>query len=217
MNLEIINKENPFDDFKKIASSLMNDNVLLVGENYYRFTSLEFYYFEKDSHADIYSHRHDKQITSGQWYFHGSGLDITFGSKDVYGGILIRGIKNLKEKTYIKGKTFINGPILCVQELFNNFGAVKNDEKLSFYIAEIPLDNKGALIEHQKVYYSRRVGLNPKIDQSENARFYNGLYRFFIYPKHTQKDKGNIVSDLLTQVDSEIELNDLLFGYKHFK
>lgn len=211
MNLEIINKENPFDDFRRIASSLMNDNVMLVGENYYRFTSLEFYYFEKDSHADVYSHQHKNQTTSGQWYFHGSGLDITFGNKDAFGGILIRGIKNLKEKTYI------NGPILCVQELFNNLGAVNNDEKLSFYIAEIPWDRMGSLIEEQKVYYSRRVGLNPKIDQSENAKFYNGLYRFFINPKQTQKDKGNIVADLLTQVDSEIELNDLLFGYKHFK
>ncbi|MDR3695160.1 hypothetical protein [Mucilaginibacter sp.] len=210
MNLEITNKENPFDDFKRIASSLMNDNVLLVGENYYRFTSLEFYYFEKDSHADVYSHQHENQMTSEQWYFHGSGLDITFGSKDVYGGILIRGVKNLKENK------FINGPILCVQELFKNLGAVNNSEKMSFYIQKLPWDRMGSLIEEQKVYYSRRVGLNPKIDQSEKARFYNGLYRFFINPKETQKDKSNIAVDLLTQVGSEKEINDL-FGYKHFK
>jgi hypothetical protein len=211
MNFEIFNKENPFDDFKRIASSLMNDNVLLVGENYYRFTSLEFYYFEKDSHADVYSHQHKNQMTSEQWYFHGSGLDITFGSKDVYGGILIRGVKNLKGNN-----EFINGPILCVQELFKNLGAVNNSEKVSFYIQELPWDRMGSLIEEQKVYYSRRVGLNPKIDQTENTKFYNGLYRFFINPKETQKDKGNIAVDLLTQVDSEKEINDL-FGYKHFK
>jgi hypothetical protein len=210
MNFEITNRENPFNDFKRIASSLMNDNVLLVGDNYYRFTSLEFYYFEKDNHADVYSHQHDYQTTSGQWYFHGSGLDITFGSQGVYGGILIRGIKNLKEKKYI------NGPILCIQELFNNLGAVNSDKKLSFFIAEIPWDRMGSLVEEQKVYYSRRVGLNKNVDKSDDSRFYNGLYRFFINPKETQKDKGNIAVDLLKQVESEKEINDL-FGYKHFK
>lgn len=211
MNLEITNKENPFDDFKRIASSLMNDNVLLVGENYFRFTALEFYYFEKNSHPDIYSHQHKNQTTNGQWYFHGSGLDITFGNKDVFGGILIRGIKNLKEKTYI------NGPIMCVQELFNHLGAVSNNEKQYFGIVEIPWNRMGSLIEVQNVYYSRRVGLNTKIDKSENKKFYNSLYRFFINPKETQKDKGTIVADLLAQVESKYELNDLLFGYKYFK
>jgi len=208
MNLEIINKENPFDDFKRIASSLMNDNVLLVGENYYRFTELEFYYFEKDSHADIYSHQHPNQTTNEQWYFHRSGLDITFGSKDVFGGILIRGVKNLK------GDEFINGPILCVQELFKNLGAVNNSEKVSFYIQELPWDRMGSLIERQEIYSCQRV-----ISQNKNLpdfRFYNAFYRFFIYPKQKHADKFKIAENLLTQKFEKETINDL-FGYKHFK
>ncbi len=209
MNLEIINKENPFDDFKRIASSLMNDHVLLVGENYYRFTELEFYYFEKDSHADIYSHKHDKQTTSGEWYFHGSGLDITFGSKDVFGGILIRGVKNLKVNK------FINGPILCVQELFKNLGAINNSEKVSFYIQELPWDRMGSLIEDQKVYSCQRVRL-PQNKDLPDFRFYNAFYRFFVYPKQEHANKSIIAKNLLAQKFEKETINDL-FGYKHFK
>lgn len=209
MNLEISNKESPFKDFKRIATSLMSDHVLIVSETTYRFTSLEFYYFEKDNHPDIYSHQHAHQSTSGEWYFHGSGLDITFGSEGVYGGILIRGIKHLNEKKYF------NGPLICVQELFKGFGSVNNDKMQYFYIAEIQ-DKMGALMEEQNVYYSRRVGLNKKVDKSEGGRFYNGMYRFFINPKETQKDKGNIAVDLLEQGKSKKDINDL-FGYQHFK
>ena len=209
MNLEINNKENPFDDFKRIASSLMNDHVLLVGENYYRFTELEFYYFEKDSHADIYSHQHKSQTTSGQWYFHGSGLDITFGSKDVFGGILIRGVKNLKVNK------FINGPILCVQELFKNLGAINNSEKVSFYIQELPWDRMGSLIEDQKVYSCQRVRLRQNKDIPD-FRFYNAFYRFFVYPKKEHANKSIIAENLLAQKFEKETINDL-FGYKHFK
>ena len=209
MNFEIKNNKNPFDDFAKIAGDLMNNNVLIVHDVYYRFTSLEFYYHHND-HQDCYSHQHPNQKTSGQWYLHGSGLDITFGGTNIYGGILIRGIKNLQEQTYI------NGPILCVQELFRNFGEVDDSEKINFYIQTIPWDRMGSLVEEQEFYHSRRVGLNPKIDTTPEARFFNGMYRFFIQPKITQKDKSNIANDILKQVKSEKNVNDL-FGYKHFK
>lgn len=209
MNLIIKNKENPVNDFKSIAQSLLNDKVLFVADNYYRFTCIEFYYFETGHHADIYSHQHDNQKTNGKWYFHGSGLDITFGSEHTYGGILIRGIKNLSDGKYI------NGPILCVQELFNNLGSVQDDRRFNFYIAEIP-QNISLLIEKEKVYNSRRVGLNEKMDKSVNSRFYNSHYRFYINPKETQKDKGKIAIDLLSQGYSESEINEL-FGYKHYK
>lgn len=141
MNLEIINKQQPFIDFERIAQSLMNDHVLLVGEHSFRFTSLEFYYYHPE-HADIYSHQHDKQNTSKQWYFHGSGLDITFGSAGVYGGILIRGLKRLGENT-----GYINGPLLCVQEIFSALGSVDNSSQRLFFIAELPWDRMGSLVE----------------------------------------------------------------------
>jgi hypothetical protein len=213
MNLEIKNKENPFNDFKRIALHLMNNNVLIVGHGRYRFTELEFYYFnENGKHADVYSHRHRYQKTNGQWYFHGSGLDITFGSENVYGGILIRGIKNLQDNK------FINGPILCVQELFENLGGVNNEEKVNFYIQELPWEGMNSVIEIQEIYSCRRVRINQEIDIPNDLRFYNSFYRFFIYPKQKHDDKSNIATDLLAQkLHTKSEINDLLFGYKHFK
>jgi hypothetical protein len=47
-------------------------------------------------HPDEYAHQHAEQAKSNTWYFHGSGLDITFGDKEIYGGILIRSIGLLK-------------------------------------------------------------------------------------------------------------------------
>ena len=206
MNFEIKNRKSPFNDFLNIASSLLNENVLLINENYYRLTSIEFYYFDDYNHPDIYSHKHSMQKTTGQWYFHGSGLDITFGSDDVYGGILVRGIQSLKEKKYI------NWPLMCVQELFSNLGSVDNKESLRFCI----MPHEIHPIENQTIHYARRVGLNQTMDKSEKGMFFNGYYRFFINPKETQKDKGAIAIDFLAQGRSEAEINEL-FGYKHFK
>jgi len=211
MNLIINNKKDPFNDFKKIAESLIIDSVLVVGESKYQFTALEFYYLNvKDDHADVYSHKHRYQTKSGQWYFHGSGLDITFGDNDTYGGILIRGLKDLEKNT------FINGPLLCVQEIFQSFGGIDNKEKASFYIQDLPCDEMDLHIEKEPVYYSKRVGLNQAKDT--DGRFYNGLYRFFINPGKTQKDKAFIADDLLEQVKSKSKSEvNTLFGYRHFK
>ncbi len=210
MDFEIRNKKEPFEDFLRIASELMNFHVLIAGNQTYRFTTLEFYYFDKENHPDIYSHQHALQKTTGKWYFHGSGLDITFGNEDVHGGILIRGIKNLQKNT------FINGPINCVQELFSNLGDVVNDKGITFFIADNTREKQGALMEDQKVYQSKRVGLNKIIDRTPDTIFYNGFYRFFINPKKTQKDKAFISEDLLSQGLSKSDINEL-FGYKHFK
>ena len=210
MNFKINNKKEPIKDFARIASDLMNYHVLIVGNQTYRFTTLEFYYFDKENHPDIYSHQHPLQKTTGKWYFHGSGLDITFGNNDTHGGILIRGIKNLQEKT------FINGPLNCVQELFSNLGDVINDKGIEFFIADITHEKIGALIEDQKVYQSKRVGLNENNDKLPDLKFYNGLYRFFINPEKTQKDKGKIALDLLRQGMTEAEVNKFV-GYNFFK
>jgi hypothetical protein len=208
MNLEITNKENPTTDFRRIAEHLMNECVLSVGSNNYRFTSLEFYYFDEELHPDVYSHKHPNQKTSGQWYFHGSGLDITFGSDKVFGGILIRGIRNLEKME------FINGPIKCVQELFSNLGSVNSVEKISFCIQELLFDKALPSIKEEEIYSGRRFGLNEKIDIQ--GKFYNGQYRFFINPKETQKDKSFVAIDFLRQGYSKTQINEL-FGYKHFK
>src|SRR3712207_4883049 len=95
--LQIINSERSLCSvsFTQIANMLMNKHVLQVGRTYYRITDCEFYYHAQ-SHKDIYTHGHERQKTSiGEWYFHGSGLDITLGGNDCYGGILLTAIAEI--------------------------------------------------------------------------------------------------------------------------
>ena len=67
------------------------------------------------------------------WFFHMSGVDITFGSDDnkdnqplMYGGILVRSIV----KTHGDSSTlpkYICGPMKCVDELFDYINAFDGD------------------------------------------------------------------------------------------
>lgn len=94
-SLQIKNPANPLEDFERIADLLLNQYVLKVGEKSYRICSIEFYY-KQAQHLDKAAHAHQRQLSCGEWYFHGSGLDITFGNESEFGGILIQSIKELE-------------------------------------------------------------------------------------------------------------------------
>ena len=78
INLKIENN-NIIDDFARIADDLMNRWILKCEGSQYRITEIEFY-FQSDSHNDMYTHAHKLQKETGRWYFHGSGVDLSFGS-----------------------------------------------------------------------------------------------------------------------------------------
>ena len=84
-----INTQNLDSSFRRIAEDLLNHFIFISGEKSYRICEIEFYYMGVN-HEDKYTHGHELQKTSGQWYQHGSGLDITCGNDNAYGGILIR-------------------------------------------------------------------------------------------------------------------------------
>ena len=131
---------NPFEGLTKdevqkkcamIAKELFtNYHIEKLGEEYI-FTELEFYYCSKN-HPDLITYPRDME--EGRWFFHQSGIDLTFRSsysryndsngvvdmdKDFsFGGILIRGIKNVRTL-----ETF-DGPYKCEWELFDNFDAI---------------------------------------------------------------------------------------------
>lgn len=106
--------------FKVIANSLIKNFAIKKGPELYRFTDIEFYYY--DSQIDDYrDDNENKKVTyprtckQGQWFFHNSGIDLTFNSdadKGYGGGILIRGLRN-----DVTNKTF-NGPKNCYNELY---------------------------------------------------------------------------------------------------
>lgn len=91
--------ENIDDWFTCIAAKLMAHYRLVAGHDSLRLTHLEFYYHSAD-HPDPFVHGDPRQHLAACWYFHrvgagyrgGSfkGLDLTFGSRDAPGGILLR-------------------------------------------------------------------------------------------------------------------------------
>lgn len=105
--------------FQEIAETLMRDYAIQRGEKTYRLLEIEFYYYNKNFN-DYKDTIKEKQITYprstsfGQWFFHSSGVDLTFNSnKDAGygGGILIRKIVDEENDVTI-------GSLKCEWELF---------------------------------------------------------------------------------------------------
>ena len=182
-------------EFEKIASELMNDWILQINNSKYRIIEIEFY-FKGGRHDDNYTHEHELQKKFGRWYFHGSGLDITFGNNNFYGGILIREIYNLDTKvkpTY--------GPINVVTELFSNIQTVYIN-KFSFGL----IPDKDKIITRQTPIAAPRVGLN----RTKNPSMYDKLYRFLVLPSKQHAEKAKIAESMERQGYSKEEIKDKL-------
>ena len=93
--LLIATKESNFEEiFKTHAEELMSQYALTNGNETFLFKEIEYYFYDEIRHPDPYVHGSCKQEEAGKYYYHYSGLDITFGDKDYSysGGILISGI-----------------------------------------------------------------------------------------------------------------------------
>jgi hypothetical protein len=119
--LKIISNKAFYNQFEDIARNLFSEYELVAGNKIYELCELEFYYNSSD-HDDPYIHGDEMQKTNSQWYFHGSGIDITLGCSEnnSYGGILIRGIKDIENFS-----KFISGPLLVAKELFYQHGGIE--------------------------------------------------------------------------------------------
>ena len=126
-----INIKSPQDSFPDIARNLMCNYTIKKGEKRFAIVEIEFYLFSKE-HPDYITY--PRKMDAGRWFFHQSGVDISFESdielitkndkiiykvndNSIFGGILIRGIYDIKNKTYIFG------PQKCVNALWDNFDA----------------------------------------------------------------------------------------------
>lgn len=175
-------------DFDRIANDLMNNWVLAVNETHYRLTEIEFYcksVLADGPIKDPYTHGHSEQLKSGTWYFHGSGIDLTFGCNEYYGGILIRGLQRLNDGKHI------TGPLNTVTEIFSSFG---NCEKKSveFGLNDV---NKIQVLNFDRIdpIKAPRVGLNPINDPDSHQK----LFRYLTFPKETNRDKSIIINSLM--------------------
>ncbi|MDP2337173.1 MAG: hypothetical protein Q8N05_12140 [Bacteroidota bacterium] len=183
------------DEFQRIAYDLLNNWILKVEDSLYRITELEFYFRDK-KHDDPYIHGHDLQKQKGKWYFHGSGIDLTFGNGDAFGGILIRAICKVNDKE-IK---YCYGPLNCILEIFSNLSSIYKPE-ISFCL--IPATE--GMFEKEEPIRALRVGLNPE----KNPVMWNKYYRFLVMPKQKHADKTGIVEAMRKHNYSEADINNI--------
>lgn len=197
------NPENSEKDFNKIAKALMTEFVIKINTTEFYLTEIEFYCktMNNDAHQDPYVHGDVLQKEFGKWYFHGSGLDITFGNNNFYGGILIRGIKTYSES----GWKYTSGPLNVVKKLFSESNNIS--EKTVFYLEF----KKEKIVPLNGPFFANRVGLNP----STNKKYFDRKYRAItdISSKHPFKEKEKVYKVLKNDSSIKEDLNKL-FGYK---
>lgn len=139
--------------FDELANYLMNECVLDINDNEYRIAEIEFYYFDEKEHQDIFTHCNDKQKENNKFYFHGSGMDITFGNNNYFGGILIRSLIDFYDNTPIIG------PWNVFNEILHKANENKNKLDLKITLKEKEQPKKNFL-------KSCRVGLNLNNDNN---------------------------------------------------
>lgn len=166
--------------YDAIAKKLFNEYHIKKGDSTYDFLEIEFYYFD-DKHPDVITY--ERNLSKGQWFFHDSGLDISFESfcpKDeteksnnqnvYYGGILIRSLIRNDKKIF-------TGPQKCTWELFDTFNAFDPCP------TRFPIIEKKSADQQVDIYKTKRW-INIKDDRAI-VRF-DGLYDS--YKENLHKD-----------------------------
>jgi len=117
--------------FDKIARELLLNYVISVNNTDIEITDIEFYYFKKDIHEDMYTHDHKINRPAGQWRSHNQGIDITFeATDDQDGGILIRGIRTSNHS--------IIGPLNSLHYIFEIMKGVFETNQLCLKRKNLP-------------------------------------------------------------------------------
>ena len=172
-----------FEYFKGIANLLMNKCVISRGIANYEILEIEFYLFTPN-HQDIITY--PRNTKAGHWFFHQSGVDLTFESDEGnFGGILIRGIREVRS-----GKQ-VFGPQNCVNLLWDKFDAFDINPSEYPIITSCEHDSDAKIISRPRYIktkadkikeWSDRVIKNGfTLNTTEEARanlVFNSSYRF---------------------------------------
>lgn len=183
--------------FDRIARDLLEDYKLQVGNAYYQFTEMEFYYNhydEKDS-KDNFAHKHGEEIKNGTWRLHGAGLDIVLKKTGVYyGGILIRGIEEIDGGEQPIAGTYIDGPWKTVTKCIQQ--SVSVNETSSFSL--VP-----RLKPRTRLYKkSPRVGLFLK--KATDLEYICKPWRYTTMPIMTKNYRHLIILQLTVNKDKDL-------------
>ena len=216
------NEKTIIQSFDLIAEKFGSDVNIIINENYYRIADFEFYVY---SHKlqDLQTHQHKIQLEHCKFYLHSSGIDITFGDGENYGGILLRGIVKLydgaeKENGFMKQQ--FDGPQIVATELFSNLYPLNSTKKNEISLIDINGQNQDSSFFPAKTFFkTKRVGLSSKPTDKED--FYKNLQLRYIivlpvFPKFKQKIKGieSLVQAEIKKGKLTIEDAKEILGYK---
>ncbi len=199
--------------FRSVAELLLGRTTLHIAGHPHRFTELELY-FTGHAHADPFTHGDPLQQTLGRWYFHRSGgryrsgtykgLDLTFGSREAFGGILVRGLERLgASPALIDGPCVVADHILeltaspSIEALVSRFdGAIDRADRRSPLHVELDAGPGRGVTVHA----TPRIGLTFKKGNTDaRRRFLARPYRFLTEPARIRKGKPHLVTALHQQ------------------
>ena len=136
--------------FDELAEYLLKKVAIRKGDKTYYIKEIEFYLYN-DRHRDIITY--PRTCEAGQWYFHSSGVDISFEShvktddneydlfqpildKDsFFGGILIRQIYPADKAPADVAKCRLDEPHKVEWELFDKFDAFNEVQDFPHFVA----------------------------------------------------------------------------------
>lgn len=164
--------------FDKIAEILLNKVAIRKGEKIFYIKDIEFYLYE-NNHRDIVTY--PRICKAGQWFFHPSGIDISFESSvDVksndyelfqpilredafFGGVLIRAIYPADKAPSDACKYNLDGPHKVEWALFDCFDAFNETTNFPHLIEhkhehEIePIPNVRKNLRHKENDYRKKI------------------------------------------------------------
>ena len=195
---EILNQKviaNPEQWFESVCKILFYRTVFHIKDQRYKITEAELYLKTDDlnDHPDVFTHGSHEQRKSGLFYFHKKGrggIDITFGKESSrYGGILLRGMESLDDKSYI------DGPLKLSQRIVEDLGGenvkdvVRTLDIDIFNDEDLWLEETSGNDQVNVIYKAPRVGLALSKDVESHLPYFAKLYRYLADPLKTKKGK----------------------------
>ena len=198
---------NPEAEFKKMAKILFDEFVATYKNGNgkgYRLVDIEFYLLSL-WHQDFFTYGRDEQQDFGKWLKHPSGMDLAFGNKadGVYGGILIRGIREIDgNKNFINGSLNVRDALsqmdhTVTSEILNETVGLRRvakttDDRLILVSGRVGLTIK-SLYEHHRRLVKSRPDFGAVIP-SKHESFINKRYRFItdICPDNKFREKERV-------------------------
>lgn len=179
-----------FDDIAKI---LLNKVAIRKGKKIFYIKDIEFYLYE-NNHRDIITY--PRICKAGQWFFHPSGIDISFESSvDVksndfelfqpilredafFGGVLIRAIYPADKAPSDACKYNLDGPHKVEWALFDSFDAFNE-------VTDFP-----HLIEcEHKIEYITKVRKNLKLKENDYRKKIETILNSYYENRLISKDE----------------------------